>query len=379
MVTLHLVFSLGRYGLLHLSRTKFLRPVHRGLVHWLDIDHIDSRYLLSCSSDASLAIFDTFHTNSNGDEKSTTIIDSIASIRKQSPGAHRASVSTVCWYPVDNGIFLSGAKDGLVKIWDSNTLTVASHFDIGSPVHAAAMSPLAGAHALVAVGSSEPDAVLCDMVSGGCVHRLIGHRGPILSLAWSLHSENEVLTGGADGQVRVWDVRRAGTLAVLDMHRTAKGAPVVPSSQHAKSHEGGVISVIPTPDGLYWASLGDDGSLRLWDAVNYRHLLVNYAYEGGIYDRRRDVRFKPRRLAVSDDGTTLFVPLGLSVHSMDVASGKQVAHLYSGHYDSVYACAWNSYTSELYSSSADQAIVVWEPKAPLSGGGEFPDRDAWSD
>lgn len=345
---------------------------------------MEHRYLLSCATDASLSIFDTFHANAPDlDENINTPIDSIATINKQAPGAHRASVSSVCWYPVDNGLFLSGAKDGLVKIWDSNALNVASTFDIGSPVHAVAMSPVAGTHALVAVGCRAPDAVLCDMVSGGFVHRLTGHRGPVFSVAWSLHSEHEVLTGGADGQVKVWDVRRAGALAVLDMHRTSKDSTSAHAGVHAKAHEGGVISVVPTPDGLHWASLGEEGSLRLWDATgSYRHLLVNYAYEayGSIHARSRDTRSNPRRMAVSDDGTTVFVPLGLSVHAMDVASGTQVALLYGGHYDHIHACIWNAYTSELYSASADQAIVVWEPEPPgLSG--EFSDQisDAWSD
>lgn len=40
-------------------------------------------------------------------------------------------------------------------------------------------------------------------------------------VAWSAHSEYELLSGDGGGQVRVWDVRRAGCRAVLDQYATA--------------------------------------------------------------------------------------------------------------------------------------------------------------
>ncbi|CAI5978749.1 unnamed protein product, partial [Closterium sp. NIES-64] len=36
--------------------------------------------------------------------------------------AHSLAVTGVAWYPVDPGLFLSGSLDGLVKLWDTNTL-----------------------------------------------------------------------------------------------------------------------------------------------------------------------------------------------------------------------------------------------------------------
>lgn len=43
---------------------------------------------------------------------------------------------------------------------------------------------------------------LCDLVSGGFTHSLVGHREAVWALHWSLTSEWHLFTSAADGQVR---------------------------------------------------------------------------------------------------------------------------------------------------------------------------------
>ncbi len=40
------------------------------------------------------------------------------------------------------------------------------------------------------------------------------------SLAWSPSNEWQLATGGCDGQLRLWDIRRAGPLHIFDQHDT---------------------------------------------------------------------------------------------------------------------------------------------------------------
>lgn len=48
------------------------------------------------------------------------------------------------------------------QVWDSNAVTPVAHFKLESRVHCAAMSPLAHAHALIAVGTQQAAVrVLC--------------------------------------------------------------------------------------------------------------------------------------------------------------------------------------------------------------------------
>lgn len=50
--------------------------------------------------------------------------------------------------------------------------------------------------------------------SASFTHTLTGHRGGVWATCWSLNSEWLLYSGGKDGAIRVWDVRRAGTLMV---------------------------------------------------------------------------------------------------------------------------------------------------------------------
>ena len=114
----------------------------------------------------------------------------------------------------------TGSYDKEVRAWDANTLQPACTFFLAARVHCLAMSPVAAAHCLVAVGSEDPQVQLCDVTSGTAVHTLSGHTAAVWALHWSLTSEWELLSGGCDGQLRLWDIRRAGTIHIFDQHQT---------------------------------------------------------------------------------------------------------------------------------------------------------------
>ena len=287
---------------------------------------------------------------------------------------------------------------------------------------------MAATHCLVAVGSAEADVMLCDVLSGGFSHRLSGHRASVWAVAWSPVHEFELITGGRDGQLRVWDIRRAGSLAILDLHNTRRkqqqqqnyynnfsnnasntsngsfnkqnsrnaaaaapppSPPRPPGVQSAaavytKAHENGITGVTPTPDGLFWLSAGNDDKVRLWETAQHRHELVHY---NESYNRAS----KPRQIAVSEDSKVLFHPSGSAVQVFEVVSGRSVATLGSGHFESINCCVWNEVEQELYTGSNDHHIVAWAPKgigtrfdglAGDDGGdgdGSHMNRDAWSD
>lgn len=233
-----------RLHALEFSSSKVIRSVHTGGVACLDLDAVEQRYLLAGAGDASIAIYDTQAPSAAdkqaaqeaareaaGTEAALTSNQrylrpsgqaeaartrggasehaALAVVSKQTPGAHRFSVSAVAWYPVDCGLFVSGARarasrlllllllgagqpaerqggfgaaldagpptplppnqprsrhlslplaggfDSEVKVWDANSLQVVSTFALDSRVYAAAMSAVATSHCLVAVGSGD--------------------------------------------------------------------------------------------------------------------------------------------------------------------------------------------------------------------------------
>ena len=128
---------------LEFSHSKVIRSVHTGGVFCMDLDPGEQRYLLAGAADASIAVYDTQQPSpavaqqqqqqareAAGAEAALTsnaayLRDSaqvaaargsaehtehaaVLSISKQSPQAHKFSVSAVAWYPVDSGLFVSG-------------------------------------------------------------------------------------------------------------------------------------------------------------------------------------------------------------------------------------------------------------------------------
>ncbi|KFM23442.1 DNA excision repair protein ERCC-8 [Auxenochlorella protothecoides] len=216
----------SRLSHLALDPGTLLRPLPLGGVNWLDLERVEDRYLLAASSDASVLLYDTQGQEEEaagqvppGQGPALPGLAPLLSLTKASPGGHRFSVSSAAWYPLDNGLFVTGGYDCQVKVWDANTPALADSFSLDSRVHCLALSAVPGAHCLTAAGCEDPAIQLCDLASGARLHSLAGHRAPVLALAWSPAAAWQLLSGAADGSLRVWDVRRAGASLALALAR----------------------------------------------------------------------------------------------------------------------------------------------------------------
>ena len=154
------------------------------------------------------------------------------------------------------------------QLWDANALTAVATFSLGPGARAcaAALSPT-GAHALVAVGAAAagaappgapppagaPSLRLLDAASGAFTHALAGHGSGVWAVAWSTADPHTLLSGGADGGARVWDVRRADAcVCVLEADDTQAGrvgegggrGATVPSSSSPRT---GALAARTTP------------------------------------------------------------------------------------------------------------------------------------
>ena len=87
--------------------------------------------MLSGSVDGSIAIHDLENVTDEiqnrkvglpgGLEQTYKLVCSVSSGNRN---AHRASIETVQWFPLDTGIFTSSGTDRTLKIWDANRLKV---------------------------------------------------------------------------------------------------------------------------------------------------------------------------------------------------------------------------------------------------------------
>jgi WD40 repeat protein len=126
--------------------------------------------------------------------------------------------------------------------------------------HWAAATAVAVSHdgSLIASGGADEQIRVWDVESMKERTVLKGHRGAVLSVAFA-PNQVYLVSGGQDGLVRVWD-RVKGTLV-----------------RELKGHAGPVVAVAALPGGTRFLSAGADRTVRLWDGSGGKELRK---YEG---------------------------------------------------------------------------------------------------
>jgi len=364
---------------LQLCKDRYMEQCFSSGINSLDLERQESRYLISSSAEAKIAIFDT--RSADIVEKRPTC-KCIATIDRSSGDAHKFSIESVQWYPRDNGMFVSSSFDRTVKVWDSNTLQVAGDFVFNHHIYCHHMSSIAKKHCLVAVACDASNIHLSDLKSGASVHSLKGHRGRVLAVQWSPRSDYILASGGQDNRVLIWDVRKASSCMMSMDQYNGEEASLVSSTITA--HNGQVNSLEFTSDGLHLLSFGTDHRLRLWNLWASRNTLVNYG-------RIDNFGKKHVQMAVSNGlkEDIVFVP-SVQIFAFEIHSGKKI-DLLGAHFGAATCCVYHSCFQELYSGGLDSNLLSWSPfgyskfaRAELAEGDEGNGileeayQDAWS-
>jgi len=381
--------------------------------------------------------------------------DSNSNHLSTTPAGHSHSVTQVKWYPIDSGIFLSADACGSILLWDTNTFTPVTsfrishtHSSLSSPTSTTTLATIPGmcsvscmdmpnpqtnAHLLLAVGSTRTTSThnhhpghipiddrvirLCDIQSGSISHELVGHgAGGVTQLQWSLTREYELASGGGDGCVKVFDVRKSGSgacLFTLDRQRKqgdcfgpgfdgglganrrlrAKrrwtvdddtSSTVVTtlgpgnysmaecSSRGIQSHGGPVAALSYTPDGKYLVSAsGSDQKIHLWELQpgSEGGVLLPTMYLGPSDTAPHPIQRNQKKIAFyitqsgSERTTTLWVGggsgscslLGYALHGL----GGRPDTTLTGHLDTITSIAMQENNLRLYTGCKDGMILSW--------------------
>eukprot|EP01112_Ceratiomyxa_fruticulosa_P021493 TRINITY_DN757_c0_g1_i1.p1 TRINITY_DN757_c0_g1~~TRINITY_DN757_c0_g1_i1.p1 ORF type:complete len:403 (+),score=63.24 TRINITY_DN757_c0_g1_i1:257-1465(+) len=372
------------YSLVLSAKRQVVAP-HKAPITCIDIDKTDARYLLSGSTNSSVALYDV-QEKINTDQHTFNPLFTIT--KSTHKDAHKFSVSALQWYPHDTGMFLTGGFDHFVKVWDTNQLLVACEFDLEDKVYCLAMNSKSAHHSLVATGTGDQKVRLCDLLSGKASHTLIGHREAIWAVEWSPSSDFLLVTGSVDRSIRLWDIRKAsGCLHSFNQHNeqhvdNTPLANVV--SVVSTAHNAPVTSLLFTPNGKFLISSANDNRIHLWDMATGNNTLVNYPNALNLNQRG----FK---MCLSANARFLYHPNNHSINVYDVLTGELVNEL-TGHFEKVSSVAFHPVRQELYSASIDQQILVWTPRmdeiaivdeegvqSKQQPTGLIEDRDMWSD
>jgi DNA excision repair protein ERCC-8 len=240
------------------------------------------------------------------------------------------------------------------------------------------MSPIAS-HLLVACATQHPAVRLVDLRSGSTIHSLAGHHGALVSVEWSSTKEYLLASGGIDGCVRFWDVRKSGaSLGLLDMEASTGIAKLGLRSREAgKAHNGAVNGISWTDDGEYLVTAGHDEKVRVWNMTTGANTLASFGPTLKNSLLSRLPLLIPPTYLTPPGRDILFYPNEQEILQFDLHEGKILKRLRGAGpttavvrsrggernvRNRVTAMAWCRAELGVYSAHSDGQIRGWLPK-----------------
>lgn len=281
----------------HAPNTSF--AAHKAGTSCVAVDQTSGQYLVSAGGDSCLRLWNLQDNSqdTNEHEHVQNHYRPSATLSKVNPEAHTHSVTSLSIFPFDPvpSTILSTSFDHslLVTQITPSELRPLHKFALDYTAYSHAISPVADASSLVAVGTEHPAPRLLDLRSALAVHALPGHTGSIYSLVWHPRQSQVLVSSSSSGQILCFDIRRASpafasfnmedSLGVLDSSRQKLNFS-------DRAHGDAITGILFNHDGSKLISASRDQRIRMWDIATGRNDLVHF---GPRIRNSRQTEYKP--------------------------------------------------------------------------------------
>ncbi|PVZ98671.1 hypothetical protein BB558_005324 [Smittium angustum] len=333
-----------------------------GPITWISIDSTNSLLLIS-SSNGSIAYYNLQNTFSTSEPASLKPVYKIKS-------AHGGFISGVEWYPIDSGMFTTCSHDNSIKVWDTQTAENVFDFDMGFRVSSHSMASN-GSHNLIAAVGFGDQVRICDLQSGINVQSITDNDTMGISVKWSNKYEYILATGGLNGSVKIYDIRKLNTFLfklVEDINST---------NNTENAHNGLITSLYFSESDNKIITSGSDKKLKAWDSItgeifsvkdmNMNQTVKNSEIKMSPYATRISGSIMEKDYKINSQ--LLFVPIyksnKLFITDFDPVHGfkKTDEILQHGQIGVLTGAAYRPGHFELYTSGTDHNILLYKPKS----------------
>ncbi len=274
------------------------------------VGHTDTISSLLFSRDARYLVSSAYKL-----DRTIRVWDTSSGVCRSISDAHEEPIGGLAFFP-DQRTLVSGGER--LRLWEFPSLKSKSGFanNPSNAINSVAVSPDG---MTIAFGQWAREITLLDAPTGSLVNVLSGHeRAGVFSLAFSRDGKS-LVSAGADGEIRVWDVVRGLHVAeeligpperIVALAATPDGETLVTGSRKDRislwytpngylrntwiAGHGEICSLVLTSDGQTAFSAGRDGVTRAWNVESAKQLGAWRAHTDCV-----------RSLALVGDGTTL--------------------------------------------------------------------------